>query len=99
MARRKPYILRNDPIDVGKGRKEMMESAYSKDGVYIGDRREAYHLWRKYGIEVFEPRRRGGKVCNVGYSPRLRKWFGWSHRAIASFATRSGAAQFAGRVS
>lgn len=40
-------------------------------------------LAKKYGIERFEP----GK--SIGYAPRTKEWYGWSHRAIAGFKVGS----------
>jgi hypothetical protein len=45
----------------------------------------ARFLIEKHGISKFRGRREDSKVASVGYSPAARKWFGWSHRAIAGF--------------
>lgn len=78
---------------------ELMKSAYSADGVYVGEVKDAMRLWKKYGIERFYKLTRDGNVASVGYSPRRKKWYGWSHRAIYGYKTRCQAERFAERMS
>lgn len=61
-----------------------MRQAYTKTGEYIGDPKTANMLCHKYGIEP-ELAQPDHSVCSIGYSKRLGKWFGWSHRAIFGF--------------
>lgn len=72
--------------------------AVSKSGDYIGDTKTAYHLVNKFGISVFEKRTTGSGVCSIGYNLQKRKWYGWSHRAIASFKEKRDAKRFAKSV-
>lgn len=61
-------------------------AAYScYDGGYIGTEKEAILLCKKRGII---PQRAKGEdcICTIGFSPKERKWFGWSHRAIFGFS-------------
>lgn len=75
-----------------------MKAAYALDGSYIGDHDDARHLCETLGIA---PERRipSNNVASVGYSSSKGRWYGWSHRAIADFATRDEAAAFAEEVS
>ncbi len=67
-------------------------------GVLIGTAKEARFLCVKKGIRP-EPRTSRSTVCSVGRSVKNGKWYGWSHRAIASFNSRAAAARFAESVS
>lgn len=61
-------------------------SAYSKqDGGYIGDVKAANIYINKFGIETFEKTRPDNSVCSIGFNPKAKKWYGWSHRAIFGF--------------
>jgi hypothetical protein len=77
----------------------VIKYAVSKSGDYIGDTKTAYRLVNKFGISVFERRLETSKVCSIGYNLSKRKWYGWSHRAIASFREKSRAKRFAESVS
>ncbi len=61
-----------------------VRNAYTADGDYIGNAKDAFHLCRTRGIK---PERRETKstVCSIGFSPADGKWYGWSHRAICGF--------------
>ncbi len=61
-----------------------MKGAQNKSGDYIGEVSAAEMLCDKMGIdpEVSKP---GNSVCTIGFCIRERKWYGWSHRAIAGF--------------
>jgi hypothetical protein len=76
----------------------VLRAAFTPGGDYIGDPSTAHTLCVHYGI-VPEPRTPQSKMCSVGYSKRRRKWYGWSHRAIAGFKTRAQAARYAESVS
>ena len=62
---------------------EMM-SAYTPDGAYIGDPKDARYLVVKRGIRP-QLRTPESNVCSIGYNAAERKWYGWSHRAIYGF--------------
>lgn len=72
--------------------------AFTADGHFIGSSRDAHRLMVRMGIQP-ELRTRHSQTCSIGYSRRRRKWYGWSHRAIAGFRTRTAAARFAQSVS
>jgi len=72
------------PKKVG-GSRMPIQYSLSKEGGYLGDSKIAYRLNKKYGIEQFEKTKDDHSVCSIGYSPRSKKWYGWSHRAIFGF--------------
>ena len=61
-----------------------IQSAYTPDGLYIGDPKMAHLLCKKRGIKP-EYRTPTSNVCTIGFSEEQAKWFGWSHRAIYGF--------------
>lgn len=72
----------------------VITSAYSpSNGMYIGSIKLADFLQNKKGIDFntcicsYKESIRDYEdlVCNVAFSPKLSKWCGWSHRAIACF--------------
>ena len=65
--------------------------------LHIGTPKVARVLWKAHGIEQFYTRP-GGSVACLGYSPRTKKWYGWSHRATCGFKTREEAARFAAKM-
>lgn len=42
-------------------------------------------LAKRYGIERFEFAKPDHAIKTIGYSPRTKTWYGWSHRAVAGF--------------
>ena len=60
-----------------------MKSVYTKDGDYIGDEKMANKLC-KLGIEP-EMISKKKTICQIGFDKKNKKWYGWSHRAIAGF--------------
>jgi hypothetical protein len=58
--------------------------AYTPQGNYIGNPRDAFELCVKRGIrpELVKP---GSNTCSIGFSGKDGKWYGWSHRAIFGF--------------
>lgn len=63
--------------------------AYSKNGEYIGDPSEIFYVFNKFGVcEDLSSSRENGVIC-VGYSPKDKKYYGWSHRAIFGFGVGS----------
>ena len=63
--------------------RELMLSAYTPDGWYIGSVDAAARLV-KLGI-IPERKTKDSGVCSIGVSYINNRWYGWSHRAIASF--------------
>jgi hypothetical protein len=61
-----------------------MKSAYTPSGDYIGNPESARYFVVKRGI-IPELRTPDSNVCSIGYCPKERKWYGWSHRAIYGF--------------
>jgi len=78
------YELRNEVQRTPGCQDFAMTSAYTPDGDYIGDSRDAYRLVRKRGIAP-EKASREHCVCSVGFCEKEQKWYGWSHRAIYGF--------------
>lgn len=74
-----------------------MHNAYSHDGGYIGAIEDAQVLCVQRGIKP-EKRTPESNAASVGVD-RAGRWWGWSHRALASFDTRAEAAEFAESVS
>lgn len=62
----------------------MKRNAYNLEGDWIGKSRFAYRLFHRRGIY---PQKSNPEhcICTIGFSKRLKKWFGWSHRAICGF--------------
>lgn len=89
-----------DRIDTYCARRGWMISCVALDGsmAYVGNLRTAYYLYVQRGIAP-ELRTQTSKVCSIGYCKREGKWYGWSHRAIAGFLSRTEAAEFAESVS
>lgn len=67
----------------------LMKSAETPNGDYIGDTKTARLLVKKFGIQRFEKSDTKDNVCSIGFNPDTKTWFGWSHRAISSFAGRN----------
>jgi len=81
------YIYRREIWD-GKGyggHDTEMKACYTPSGDYIGDPRMARFLCVKRGITQFEKTSGGHCVCSIGFNPKQKKWYGWSHRAICGF--------------
>lgn len=62
----------------------IVSSAYTPDGKYIGNSKDAHFLVVKKGIkpELSDPTH---NVCSIGFCEKEQKWYGWSHRAIYGF--------------
>lgn len=88
------YELRRETFEDERGVRAEVKTAYTPEGHYIGDSKEAHYLCVKKGIKP-EPRSgvcRGKgrpKVCTIGFCERDQKWYGWSHRAIFGFGIGS----------
>ena len=83
------YEVREEKVlthweDKPEGDTLTMKNAYTPNGDYIGNSRVAYRLCRVLGI-VPEKSKPSHCVCSIGFSQSLKKWFGWSHRAIFGF--------------
>jgi len=61
-----------------------MKSAFTFDGHYIGDSKDAYRLCKTRGIKP-QLRTKDSGVCSIGFCEAEQKWYGWSHRAIYGF--------------
>jgi hypothetical protein len=61
-----------------------IRAAYNTAGDYIGDPKEAFRLWSRFGIRP-EKANPAHVVCSIGFSERYQKWYGWSHRAIYGY--------------
>lgn len=61
-----------------------IQSAYTLNGAYIGDKKMANFLIRKKGIipELIDSTH---NICQVGFCEAAQKWYGWSHRALCGF--------------
>lgn len=84
------YQIRTELVD-GKefgGDDFKIKSAYTPEGLYIGNGKNAYFLCKKKGIkpELSHP---GNNVCSIGFNEQEQKWYGWSHRAIYGFGIGS----------
>ena len=79
------FDIRHEIWESCPGDRTLMKQAYTKSGDYIGDPKCARYLVNKRGIIHFLKRTKESCVVSVGYSPKEKKWFGWSHRAIFGF--------------
>lgn len=79
------YEVRTEIVDDseqgGNGNLEM-RVAYNPNNEYIGEPKIAKMLADK---GIMPELIKGNHVCSIGYSPKDKKWYGWSHRAIAGF--------------
>lgn len=82
------YEIREEAFLTGDGVKHQMKSAYTSEGNYIGNSKDAYRLCKKRGIkpELASP---DNRVCSIGFCEKEQKWYGWSHRAICGFGIGS----------
>ena len=82
------YVYRReiwDGTDCG-GHDTEMQACYTPSGDYIGDPRMARFLCRKRGLRNLQKTDKDHCVCSIGFHPRKKRWYGWSHRAICGFA-------------
>ena len=78
-----------DLIDVITSKEHVIvKSAYTLNGDYIGNNKNAHYLIVKRGIkpEKVNPTH---NVCSIGFCEKEQKWYGWSHRAIFGFGVGS----------
>jgi len=82
------YEYRKEIVDDseygGNGNLEIV-SCYTPNGDYIGDARTARYLCKKRGLTYIQKTHPNACVCSIGYNPKEKKWYGWSHRAICGF--------------
>ena len=66
----------------------VVKSAYTPEGYYIGNPKDAHYLIVERGIkpELVNPTK---NVCSIGFCEKEQKWYGWSHRAIFGFGVGS----------
>lgn len=55
-----------------------------KGDYYVGDPKWAHEIFVNRCFCEVQPQE-AGQTCCVGYCPRTKRWFGWSHRAICGF--------------
>ena len=69
---------------IPEGEHIIMRSAYTPDGAYIGNPKDARSLVLRRGIapELANPNH---STCSIGFCEREQKWYGWSHRGICGF--------------
>lgn len=65
-----------------------METAYTFDNHYIGDRKTAEFLCLDKGVapELIDPTK---NVCSIGFCRDRNTWAGWSHRSYREFGIDS----------
>ena len=80
------YVLRTEEIEspVRNDKPHAWTMAYTPDGHYIGNAKNARYLVAKKGI-CPQPQTQDSSVCSIGFSTKDSKWYGWSHRAIFGF--------------
>lgn len=59
--------------------------AYTPEGNYIGNSKEAHYLCVKRGLSEIQLSDKENSVCSIGFDAVKKRWAGWSHRAICSF--------------
>lgn len=80
------YEVRTERVPVGDDEQKVtLKSAYTPEGHYIGNSRDAHRLIVQRGIKP-EKARSDHNVCSIGFCEREQKWYGWSHRAIFGFS-------------
>jgi len=80
----------------------VISEAYTHDTqMLLGSPEMAQQLTEEFKITRFFERKKD-TIATVGWSPKKGvmggHWYGWSHRAIASFATKRKAMEFAKSV-
>jgi len=81
------YVYRREIWD-GKdygGHDTEMRSCYTPSGQYIGNPRMANFLCRKRGLRDLQLAGKDDCGVSIGFHPRQKRWYGWSHRAICGF--------------
>ncbi len=88
------YVVRRERWTADAGPPIDFEAAWTLSGDLIGTPEEATRLCDELGIapEKLTPR---SDCCSVGFSAKEQKWYGWSHRMMASFGIGSVASDLA----
>ena len=92
IRRRKGYVIRKEVVDMWGYSSDLlkykpgmvMDVAYTENGKYVGDPKSARFFFEKKGLTQLDVSKTG-KTCNIGFSEKEKKWYGWSHRAICGF--------------
>ncbi len=83
------YIQRTEIWDDsdhgGDGNGLEMKSAYTPNGAWIGNYKDARFLCVKKGLTKLQKSDASDCVCSIGFNEKEQKWYGWSHRAIFGF--------------
>lgn len=84
------FILRNLCVENPEtGRRPIsITAAFTANGDYIGTQADAIYLCGRLGIQPQLAQPTHG-TCSIGFSYKQRRWYGWSHRAIANFGRGS----------
>lgn len=77
------YIVRREIWNHAEHDTEM-RVPYTFGGDYLGSLKTARYLIVKRGIYPIKSKSQHC-VCSIGFCPKERKWYGWSHRAICGF--------------
>jgi hypothetical protein len=77
------YDIRTELVTMEGNSPVKLESAYTKDGQYIGDLKMARFLTTRMIKPEYQDS--SSNVCTVGFCDANQKWYGWSHRAICGF--------------
>lgn len=82
----KRFTIRRERVQPNvSGMAEMeIESAFTHDGLYIGDVALAKVLCDRHGIKP-EKIHAADPACRIGFSDSKQRWYGWSHRAMYGF--------------
>jgi hypothetical protein len=87
------YILRVELIDdseFGGDGLEMVCCYTPETGEWIGDDKDAEFLCMELGLKNIQKISKSpGSPCQIGFSEKEQKWYGWSHRAIFGFGIGS----------
>lgn len=83
----KRFTLRTEMVKPNvKGMPNMkIQSAFTPEGLYIGDRALADVLCNRHEVKP-EKIHAADPACHIGFSEAKQKWFGWSNRAMYGFA-------------
>ena len=73
---------------VDNNRSTEMDMAFTLDDKYIGNTDTAKVICDKFGITP-EYRDETSNICSIGFCEKDKKWYSWSHRAIAGFGIGS----------
>ena len=84
-AKKQNFIIRKE-IFKDFGPEVEMENAYALNGCYLGTPDEASKQIDEFDLDPNKIESNDcNNVCNIGFSPKKKKWYGWSHRAISGF--------------